>query len=102
VPAVRGAGRSASPTSSGGAAALTGATGGGTLAPTTDGAAAAAPEAAAPAGAAGVESSLALSESGLPTTSSQSIYLVVAGAALLAALALHGLRQLGVRAPARI
>jgi hypothetical protein len=50
----------------------------------------------------GVDGSLALSESDLPKTSSKSIYLVLAGSALLAALALHGLRQLGVRAPARV
>lgn len=35
------------------------------------------------------------------SAAAEGVYLVLAGAALLAALALHGLRQLGVRAPAR-
>jgi hypothetical protein len=53
--------------------------------------------------AAGGEAALTVSELDLQTTSStESIYLVVVAAALLAALALHALRQLGVRAPARI
>jgi hypothetical protein len=49
------------------------------------------------------EAALPVSELDLQATSStESIYLVVVGAALLAALVLHALRQLGVRAPARI
>jgi hypothetical protein len=51
---------------------------------------------------AGLQSALGISEKDLPTTSTKGVYLVVAGAGLLAALALHALRQLGVRAPARI
>lgn len=82
--------------------------GGGAVTPATD-APAPAGEATAPstpagdaAAAGGPETALGISERDLATTSAKSIYLVVAGAALLAALALHALRQLGVRAPARI
>lgn len=94
------------PTGSGSGTGLT-STGAGNEAPPSTGGSAgdttagAEGDAGAAAGA-GLDSSLALSEADLPKTSATSIYLVVAGAAMLAALALHALRQLGVRAPARI